>query len=215
MGRKEIFTKIYDNNVWAWNQWPKSGEGSHLNYTSQIRHYLDFFCKEKEIKTIVDLGCGDLTWMPTTEAFSKCSYTGVDIVSSLIDSHTEKYPQHTFLCADVLEDNLPEGDLAIIRDIIFHMKHDEVAAFLKRVADKYKYFFITSCCNSVNSTEMTHSPGHYHPINLFIEPFSFKEYEHRIYELVMNRYVYVFTQEQMMRNIAPEILETSVDNHEA
>ena len=200
--RANTFHAIYANGVWNDNnpQVPLSGPGSSMTTTASFRAYLDTFCEANDIKSIVDIGCGDLTWMPSTRAFTSCAYTGLDIVPTLIDQHRVKYPQHTFAVCDVIRDELPSGDVAIIRDITFHMKHEELVVFLKKLVGKFRFCFITSCANSINEPSLDR--WHYHKVNLFVVPFSFKEFVDKISEPYFDRYVYLFTAEQMEHNCA-------------
>ena len=79
---KSKFTNIYRNGIWNDNrsEIPKSGPGSSVENTIVFRTFLDKLCNENDIKSIVDVGCGDLTWMPFTECFKNLQYTGIDIV---------------------------------------------------------------------------------------------------------------------------------------
>ena len=61
---KSIFTNIYEKNLWGNNRNVmyngSSGLGSSLEYNKD--HYIPFlqnFIKTHNIKTVVDLGCGD------------------------------------------------------------------------------------------------------------------------------------------------------------
>jgi hypothetical protein len=189
---KTVFTNIYNKGIWNNNHSdiPSSGPGSSLKNTVNFRRILDTICDKYSIKTIVDLGCGDLTWIPTTRAFSTCHYTGIDIVPSLIDSHILRYPQHTFLNLNALTDEIPSSDLIIIRDVIFHMSHTEIDQLFKNIRGKYKYYFITSCNNPVNRDTM--DKYHFHEVNLSIQPFNMNSQILSIEESEFNRRVVLF-----------------------
>ena len=58
---KDIFTEI--NNVNYWNdQKSKSGSGSSLKSTENIRLKIPTIIKEFNIKSIIDVPCGDFFW---------------------------------------------------------------------------------------------------------------------------------------------------------
>jgi hypothetical protein len=172
MQRKDIFETIYKNGVWNDNRKdiPASGPGSSLVQSKAFCCLLDSIQVDCNIQTIVDIGCGDLTWMPTTKAFNLCKYIGIDIVDSLIQSHKKHYPQHKFYTLDAVSDELPCGDIVIIRDVLFHLSISDIQTVLAKIRGKYKYYLLTSCTNSVNTDIMDRY--NYHPINLTIAPFN-------------------------------------------
>ena len=173
MDYKTHFTNIYTNKIWGGNgATPLSGPGSSLSGTTQIRSALDKICDKYNIQSIADLGCGDLTWMSTLEIFNTKKYTGVDVVDVLIQKHKQKYPNHTFLCLDLIYDELPDADLAIVRDVSFHLPNKDVLTLIEKLK-KYKYVAITS--NNINKNQDL--SGRYTPRNLRIQPFNLKPIE--------------------------------------
>jgi hypothetical protein len=190
MDRKKVFESIYKNNIWSHSSsTPLSGIGSTLKSTQSFRDYLDMFCEEKNIQTIVDLGCGDLTWIPTTNFFKTKRYIGVDIVASLIESHKITYPKQSFFVIDIVTDPLPKGDVAILRDVLFHLNMKDIQIIIDKLKGQYSYLFVTSCLNSVNNHAIQHT---FHPINLEIEPFNLKGYIDKIHEIEWNRNILLF-----------------------
>jgi 2-polyprenyl-3-methyl-5-hydroxy-6-metoxy-1,4-benzoquinol methylase len=190
MNREEIFNNIYRNGIWndSRSDIPKSGPGSSLANTVKFREFFDTFCQTNEIQTILDIGCGDLTWMPLTKTFQTKQYTGIDIVKSLVDSHCEKYPQHTFFCLDAVSQDIPSADVICIRDVLFHLSIEDVQTLLKKL--KCKYLFVTSCRNEVNND--TFNQYHYHMLNLTKSPFNMGNYTNSIYEPEFNRDVFIY-----------------------
>ena len=59
---KDIFTHIYKNNKWG-DKYSFSGSGSNLNQTKIILENLPRIINKYEIKSILDLPCGDFYWM--------------------------------------------------------------------------------------------------------------------------------------------------------
>jgi hypothetical protein len=192
MNRASIFEKIYKNGTWNDKiiNIPKSGPGSSIENTTKYRELLDMLCDTLHITSIVDLGCGDLTWIPHTTAFKNCKYIGIDIVKSLIDNHSEKYKQHTFMCLDATSDVIPEGDMVIVRDILFHLTFEEVNNVLNNIKGKFKYYLITSSNNISNSD--TFNSYHFHNLNIRIPPFNIKNYQVVLQEPKFNRDILLF-----------------------
>jgi len=205
MDRKETFSRIYDDGIWNQNKpdVPKSGPGSSLANSKAFCAFLDSFCKERSITSIVDIGCGDLTWMPNTEAFRTCKYTGIDIVPSLIEAHKARYPSQTFLNLDAVTEEVPSGDLVIIRNVLFHLSLDHIQTVLQNIRNKFKYSILTSCNNTVNDDRL--DQWHYHQINLTIAPFHLTRSICSLDEPVFNRRVLVFQNETFLKPEPPTL----------
>jgi hypothetical protein len=190
MSLRDTFTQIYQIGAWNDNNSsiPLSGPGSTIENTEQFRCLLDSFCESHDISSIVDIGCGDLTWMPLTNVFKTKKYTGIDIVPFLIEQHQSKYPQHTFFCKNVVEEDIPASDIIIIRDVLFHLKIEDIHTILKKL--KCKYAFITSCRNTINAD--TFDKYHFHQINLRVAPFNMTNQIAQIYEPIFNRDICIY-----------------------
>ena len=76
MNRRKVFTNIYLDGTWNNNRAdiPKSGPGSSLSNTVAFREFFDAFCEKNTVESVLDIGCGDLTWMPTTTTFQTKKY---------------------------------------------------------------------------------------------------------------------------------------------
>lgn len=91
----------------------------------------------------VDLGCGDFTVGSKLLPF--CSnYIGVDIVEPLIKYNKETHGNATtsFLHLDIINDELPNGDVCFVRQVLQHLSNSQILAILKKV-EKYRWVFIT------------------------------------------------------------------------
>lgn len=49
------------------NSESKSGGGSTISSTTTLRHFLPIFFQKYNIKTILDIPCGDYNWMKMVE----------------------------------------------------------------------------------------------------------------------------------------------------
>ena len=127
---KIIFENIYEKQLWnnCDPNIPLSGPGSSFENTKDYSNMLTKFIYDNECKSVLDLGCGDLNWIPKTKFFNDngIKYTGVDVVDRLIDSHLINFPEKHFLCKDITMYNyFDKVDIIIIRDVIFHLKNNE------------------------------------------------------------------------------------------
>jgi viroplasmin and RNaseH domain-containing protein len=120
-------------------------------------------------------------------------YVGVDVVESLINSHITNFPNKVFLNVDITTykffDNV---DLIIIRDVIFHLKNEEIVSIFNNLKNKFKYIMITSCRNNNNNDDF--NKWHFSEKNIHKEPFNISDkFQIKIAENVFNRNVYIYT----------------------
>lgn len=145
MSRKETFEYIYDNELWGGkNDTFYSGDGSHIpSFVESYSIFIKKFIKEHNIKSVCDLGCGDF-YVASQWIEDKYQYIGIDIVKQMIEHHNQKYatPTRNFLCLDIVDDDLPQAELCIIRQVLQHLSNDEIIKILEKVK-QYKYVLIT------------------------------------------------------------------------
>jgi len=194
---KTLFENIYKNKIWnnGDNNIPLSGPGSSIKNAIKCSVLLDDFIISNECKNILDLGCGDLTWISKTSFFNNnnINYTGVDIVENLINTHIKSYPKKHFIITDIINyKNLEHFDIIIIRDVIFHLKNEEILKILCNIKYKFKYLLITSCLNSINNDNF--DKWHFAEKNIHLEPFNIsKKFKIGIFENKFNRNVYIYS----------------------
>ncbi|MFL6157915.1 MAG: methyltransferase domain-containing protein [Marmoricola sp.] len=166
----EIFTGIYGDDTWDGG----SGPGS---FVENIRPYLDYvqtFLDARGITSVVDCGCGD--WQSTRLLdFSGISYTGYDIVASVVEANQATYGADNieFRCADFSVTDLPPADLLICKDVLQHLPDGAVLDFLPQLS-KYKYVLLTNDLGPNADRDQTLAGGPYHfaPIDLTQPPFA-------------------------------------------
>jgi SAM-dependent methyltransferase len=132
----EVFTEIYDNE--RWGKGKGSGTGSDPSYCRKYLENLRVFLEKREIKTVLDLGCGDRQ-LYNGFSWQGYSYLGVDVVPSV--------------APDLVHDfqNDPESlwtqswDLVILKDVLMHWTNEEVVEFMDRLVKlPFKYLLITN-----------------------------------------------------------------------
>jgi len=145
--RRMIFSRIYRKKIWG-NDGNSfcSGAGSRKEsitrpYIDKITEFLKTYGSNKP--RLVDLGCGDFFIGKNFIDYGK-EYIGVDIVPRLIAEHNKlSYPGHVkFRCSDIVKDELPEGDICFLRQVLQHLSNKEIAQVLPKLK-KYKIVFIT------------------------------------------------------------------------
>lgn len=147
----EKFTKIYHENWWG-----NYRSDDVLEFDSGKTSYLDYMLEEyvnalaslvetrKNIKTVVDLGCGDFNVGKRISSLFE-SYTGIDIVDSLVKRNQDKFGSKfiSFACKDITSDKLPKADLICIRQVLQHLSNADIQKFLSNIEGNYKYLVVT------------------------------------------------------------------------
>lgn len=123
--RHEIFSRIWMGNSWR-NGETRSGPGSTLNRTVELRVKLLQLFKSHGIRILADAGCGDLNWMKEITGQLQF-YFGYDIVTEMIaELHTVYADRNNcfFVCSDIVMSNLPSCDAILCRDCLTHLPLD-------------------------------------------------------------------------------------------
>lgn len=152
MSLKETFQDVYTN--WRFGGWPesKSGPGSTMEETDIIRQHIKQLAKDKEIKSVVDVPCGDFNWMKDI-VYSFESYTGCDIVPEMIQDN-QKYANSIikFQELDLTQDGIeiPEGDLLIVRDVLGHLTLEGGKKAIQNILKSKCKYLLTTTWYSLN-----------------------------------------------------------------
>jgi hypothetical protein len=150
---RAVFSDVYRNGSWGSDGPFCSGPGSRdpqiiSGYVAAIAT----LC-QKPVR-IVDLGCGDFAvgekLLPLCQ-----TYVGVDIVPELIShlrqSVTDARAQ--FECLDIVDAELPDGDLCLVRQVLQHLSNRQILRILPKLR-KYPITLITEHVPSEGSLAM-------------------------------------------------------------
>lgn len=169
---KEIFTDYKTNRYWNSSE-SVSGEGSEILVTETLRDSLKELFEAYNIKSILDLPCGDFNWMKEVD-LKDMNYIGGDIVKSLIIENNESYSNENikFLELDIIKDSLPKVDLIFCRDCLVHLSYKEIVKSLVNIKkSESKYILMTNFTrDTVNRDILT---GQWRKINFQLKPFNF------------------------------------------
>ncbi len=140
----ETFAEIYEKNIWGGERSEfYSGEGSTQKYSEKYAETITKFVSENNIKQVVDLGCGDFR-VASKFVAGDFSYIGCDVVPSLVEHLNRNFAneKNEFRCLNIVEDELPDGDLCLIRQVLQHLSNAEIEKILHN-ARKYKFLIVT------------------------------------------------------------------------
>ncbi|PKL52495.1 MAG: hypothetical protein CVV37_00920 [Nitrospira bacterium HGW-Nitrospira-1] len=167
------FSKIYSKNIFGGKE-SRSGEGSNLIQTLEIRRELPKLVRELKIKTFMDAPCGDWYWMRQTSLEVE-KYIGVDIVDELIEKNRKQFGTdgREFMCLNLAEDQLPQVDLIFCRDCLVHLDYrdiDKIIANFKRSKSKY---LLTTTFTDKKNVDLVGEASFFRALNLELPPFNF------------------------------------------
>ena len=147
---QEIFEEIYRDKIWGKS--PNSadvffsGGGSHGAdvVSSYVKSVKKFLSSLKNKPVIVDIGCGDFNIGKNFLTMAK-KYVGCDVVPSLIDFNkkTHRHKNLSFIHLDAVRDELPKGEVVIIRQVLQHLSNAQVQSVLKKIILNYDYLILT------------------------------------------------------------------------
>lgn len=169
---EEVFTEISRTNTWLESE-SVSGIGSSLLQTAEIINHLPNILRELNVKTFLDLPCGDFNWMQKVN-MEAIHYTGGDIVQHIVTSNQEKYAREhiIFLQLDLLKDELGAYDMIFCRDCLVHLSFEDIRKAIKNIKKSGSKYLMTTTFpdQKVNEDIIT---GGWRPLNLEKVPFDF------------------------------------------
>jgi 2-polyprenyl-3-methyl-5-hydroxy-6-metoxy-1,4-benzoquinol methylase len=171
---KETFTIIKDSDYWSSSE-SVSGYGSEIEVTREVSKGLEQLLQQLNIKSILDVPCGDFNWMQHVN-LNDTQYIGADIVTSIIENNKTLYSSDTisFTELDLTKDSLPKTDLIFCRDCLVHLSYKELYKTLVNFKkSRSTYLLTTSFINTKTNKNII--TGEWRKLNFEKKPFSFKK----------------------------------------
>ncbi|MBL7827449.1 MAG: class I SAM-dependent methyltransferase [Saprospiraceae bacterium] len=121
-----IFDEIIQTNYWKGSD-SICGATSGVAATSELRTELQQLFTNLNIRSVLDIPCGDFVWMKEMD-LSAVQYTGADIVQTMVDDNNRRYaaPNIHFECLDLTHSDLPRVDLVLCRDCLVHLSFEHI-----------------------------------------------------------------------------------------
>ena len=153
---EETFTNIYEKALWGDNYNQEyngsSGTGSDLEFNKNTYvPFLQKYIRYNDIKSVVDLGCGDFRCGQLIYNDLDVTYTGYDTYAKVVkyNSKNNDPKKYFFNYLDFCnkKEEITNGDLCIVKDVIQHWSLDFIYHFLDYLVEskKFKHIMITNC----------------------------------------------------------------------
>jgi SAM-dependent methyltransferase len=161
------FDEIYASGAWSGDledSNPQSGSGSLGRHVTEYCALLDGLLRSHNIASVADLGCGDFAVGRQVCGIVPC-YAGVDIAESVIawNKRVHAGERASFIHADITRDELPDADVALVRQVFQHLTNSEIQAALRNILRTYRLAVVTEhvytgpqCTPNI---DMPHGPG--------------------------------------------------------
>ena len=139
-GVPDVFDKIYEHSYWG----KGSGGGSSPEATQPYKIFLEDFIRQHEIKSVVDLGCGDWQFSQFLD-FGGATYIGIDASKRVIANNQQAFSRSGVSFVNLPSDcnDIPCADLLVCKDVLMHLSTQEVQDIVS-ILPNFKYALITN-----------------------------------------------------------------------
>jgi hypothetical protein len=206
---EDVFNAIYETNYWGSDE-SVSGTGSEKSQTELISSELPKIFNEYGVNVFLDAPCGDFSWMSNVIEDTNVNYIGADIVDSIVKDNNKKYSNTSinFMHLDICKDELPQSDIMLCRDCLFHLSFNDIKSFfINFVKSDIPYLLLTNHIQD-NSVFNNHDilTGDFRMLDLFSNPINLStNVEHRFDDFKHPqppREICLFTKSQISECIA-------------
>jgi hypothetical protein len=172
---RDKFAYIFETSLWGSAE-SQSGLGSSLDATGHVRRALQEVCAIYGVRTLLDLPCGDASWihyanLPIGE------YIGGDIVPEIVRSNQHRDGlrrlayQFRYETIDITRNQLPVADLILCRDCLVHLSFDNIRVALNNIGRSGARYLLTTTFPDHDTNEDIED-GDWRLLNLERRPFS-------------------------------------------
>lgn len=180
-----VFGYVYKKGNWG----PGSGYGSDKIKTEKYRKYLQTLFDNKELKSFVDLGCGDFQIMKHMKVPLNKTYTGIDVAPEVLDKVEKLYggsknPNYKFVLIEDLTSlklgsEVLQADVVIIKHVLQMWSNERIQYFIDNIMPNFKYAFMTNHYDGADDLNADISQddikaGLHRPVDLTYPPFNLR-----------------------------------------
>lgn len=132
-----IFDDIYRKGGWGSKGDIYSGRGSDEANTHPYETLVADYVRANDIKTIVDVGCGDfqVSQRILERLPEDVSYIGLDVSRIAVERNRKLHANDRvhFMHCDAALDDLPSGDLVLVREVLQHLTNRDILAIIPKL----------------------------------------------------------------------------------
>ena len=159
------FDKIYRTREWGFG----SGEGSNPEYATPYIRYIENFLKDKNIRSVLDCGCGDLQIASTVD-WGEVDYLGIETSQEALALAETRIKPGLVLKNTHISSQRWSRDLALVKEVFQHLPFFEIGRCLQSLSC-CKYVLVT---NDFPGKAEDIPYGHYRPIDIRKNPLNVK-----------------------------------------
>jgi hypothetical protein len=169
-GPVQAFREAFHSNHWRGDS--RSGPGSTPDQTAEIATGIPALCKRLDVRRLLDLPCGDFSWMAKVE-LQGVAYIGGDLLPEIVQQNQSAHgaPWRTFLELNITGSALPAADLLLCRDCLVHLSNSDVSSALQNIARSDVAWLLATTFPS-EPTNVDIVTGDWRPIDLTKAPFN-------------------------------------------
>jgi len=170
IARRRRFADHYARNYWRDGE-SCSGRGSRLAETEAIRAALPPLCRQLDVRSLLDVPCGDFNWMRRV-TLDGVGYVGADIVNALAEANQRRYgqPGRRFVAMDIVRAVPGRFDLILCRDLMGHLPNRDVARCLRNLRRSGSTWLLATTFPGRRRNEDLEGRD-WRPVNLQLPPF--------------------------------------------
>ena len=179
------FTNVYNKNLFNGAE-SRSGNGSDLTQTKVLRESLPVLLKSFNVKSILDLPCGDFNWMRKLD-LNEIQYTGGDVVESMVQGLNFNYQSSTrkFQVIDIVRQAPDKYDAIFCRDLFVHLSDKDILRALRNIKSSGSTYLFTTTFTRLSANKklpMLKRGVKWRTINLELPPWNFPKPLHILNE---------------------------------
>jgi hypothetical protein len=175
---EETFSSIYAEETWSDKLpgMPRSGRGALPGHAKTVIEFITARIESGDVRSIMDIGCGDLTWVSTIPQVTsgQIPYVGYDVVPELIAEHRQ-LGWGEFRFGDLTAPGFRvHADLVLVKDVLFHLRDEQVVRALANLRASEWRLLLTSSSPNESNADREFDRWHFAPLNLLIAPYDLR-----------------------------------------
>lgn len=162
-----------------------NGPGATMDATAGLREHLPYFLRQFNVRTMLDVGCGDWTWMRHVDLSMLDTYIGWDVDPGQIAENQRCFGDDgrlQFECQNLLTiETMPTVDLILARHVLIHFPNNFIGQVLYKMQASGAKYLMTSHWPGIEANDETQPEGFRYrgymerPVNLMLPPFNWPE----------------------------------------